>query len=447
MIAVAANWYRFLLTGYGKDEMTRILDDVRVLSLEQYAAGPYATLQLAELGADIIKVEQWPGGDVGRHVPPFRSGDDSLIFHALNRSKRSVCLDLSAPWGRTVFEDLARVSDAVFSNLRGDVPDRLGITYSHLASINSAIVRCSLTGYGMTGPRASQPGFDYMVQGIAGWMTITGEPEGPPSKTGLSAVDFSTVYAAALGVMAGIHAARRDGVGCDCDVSLLDTAMSMLNYLVTWTATRGYEPERVSHSGHPTLVPFQSFRTSDGWIVAGGSKEKFWDRMAKALGRVDLLADERFGTLDSRLAHKDELIRELDASFAQHTTEHWLSALEEAGVPCAPVNSVAEALQDPQVVARDMVFELNDPKMGRVTHVATPLRLGPDPQVRANPPALGAVALSVLSELLGYSPKHIRRLAAVGRRRWPWPMRSRLMIAQPDDEIRVRCQPISVGHL
>lgn len=394
--------------------MPRILDDIRILSLEQYAAGPFATLQLAELGADVIKVEQWPGGDIGRHVPPFQSGDDSLFFHSLNRSKRSVCLDLSVPSGRTVFEDLVRVSDAVFSNLRGDVPDRLGITYRHLSEINSMIVCCSLTGYGMTGPRASQPGFDYMVQGIAGWMTITGEPEGPPSKTGLSAVDFATGYVAALGVMAGIHAARRDKVGCDCDVSLLDTAMSMLNYLVTWTGTRGYEPERVSRSGHPTLVPFQNFRTSDGWIVAGGSKEKFWQRMATALGRADLLEDGRFATFDSRLVHKDALICELDSAFARDTTVHWLGVLEAAGVPCAPVNSVQEALKDPQVLAREMVFELDDPSMGRVTHVATPLRLGREPQVRANPPVLGADTLSVLSDLLGYNAKHISRLAAAG---------------------------------
>ena len=394
--------------------MPRILEDVRVISLEQYGAGPFATLHLAELGAEIIKVEQWPDGDVGRAVPPYRVDGDSLFFQSLNRSKRSICLDLRRPEGRAVFDDLVQESDAVFSNLRGDVPGRLGITYADLAPLNPAIVCCSLSGYGMTGPRHDQPGFDYMVQGVAGWMSITGEPDGPPSKTGLSAVDFASGYAAALALVAGLHAARRDGVGCDCDISLLESAVSMLNYLVTWAGTEGFRPARVERSGHPTLVPFQNFRTSDGWIVAGGSKEKFWVRMADALGRSDLVSDPRFVTFETRLQHKALLIAELDAAFARETTVHWLATLEAAGVPCAPVNTVQEALSDPQVLARDAVFTLDHPVWGPVTHAASPLHVGTVPHVRGPAPALGADTRAVLVEELGYTEETVKALARSG---------------------------------
>ncbi len=390
------------------------LADVRIVSLEQYAAGPFATLHLAELGADIIKIEQMPGGDVGRHVPPYRIEDDSLYFQSLNRSKRSICLDVSRPSGRAVFEDLVRVSDAVFSNLRGDVPGRLGIRYADLAQLNPGIVCCALSGYGMTGPKAALPGYDYMMQGIAGWMSITGEPSALPAKTGLSAVDFSSGFAASLALVSGIHAARRDGVGCDCDISLLETAMSMLNYLTTWAGSRGFEPVRVARSSHPTLVPFGSFPTADGWIVAGGSKDKFWVRMAHALERSDLVDDPRFETFESRFANKHELLAELDAAFARGTTREWLATLEDAGVPCAPVNSVAEALRDPQVLARGAVFTLEHDQLGTVTHVGSPVRVGTTEQVRTNAPALGADTRAVLADLLKYREPRIRALAREG---------------------------------
>lgn len=394
--------------------MSGVLRDVRIVSLEQYGAGPFATLHLAELGAQVIKVEQWPEGDVGRHVPPYRSENDSLFFQSLNRGKQSICLDMNRSEGRAVFEDLVRCSDAVFSNLRGDVPGRIRIMYADLAPINPAIVCCSLSGYGMTGPRAAQPGYDYMVQGLAGWMSITGEPDSPPSKTGLSAVDFASGYAAALAIMAGLHAARRDGVGCDCDLSLLEVAMSMLNYLATWVGTEGYEAKRVPSSGHPSLVPFQNFPTKDGWIVAGGSKEKFWTRMAEAIGREDLLADPRFGSFEDRLRHKAQLVAELEGTFSTQSTEHWLGALERAGVPCAPVNSIAEALMEPQLASREAVFELDHPALGRIRHVASPIRVGAEAPEHANAPVLGADTGTVLRHTLGYPEERIEHLAKDG---------------------------------
>src|SRR5687768_1600610 len=227
----------------------RPLADVRVLSVEQYGAGPWATLQLADLGADVVKVEDPSvGGDVGRYVPPYQQGEDSLFFETFNRNKRSVSLDLRAAAGRSVFEDLVRAVDVVFSNLRGDQPSRLGLTYASLKALNPRIVCCSLSGFGMTGPRAAEGGYDYVMQGMAGWMSLTGEPGGPPTKSGLSLVDLSGGYVAALAVMAGLWRARRDGVGCDCDVSLFETALAELVYVGTWAASRDFAARRMTQS-------------------------------------------------------------------------------------------------------------------------------------------------------------------------------------------------------
>jgi crotonobetainyl-CoA:carnitine CoA-transferase CaiB-like acyl-CoA transferase len=392
----------------------RPLADTRIISLEQYAAGPYGTLHLADLGAQVIKIEHPAQPDVGRTVPPYRTADDSLFFQSMNRNKLSIGLDASHPRGRKVLEDLVAVSDAVYSNLRGDVPAKLGIRYSDLCHANPRIVCTSLSGYGMTGPRAAMPGFDYMVQGISGWMSITGEPDGPPTKTGLSAVDFSTGLVAALSTVVAIHAARRDGVGCDCDVSLLDTAMSMLTYLGTWAGSSDYSPMRVTRSGHPTLVPFGNFPTGDGWIVAGGSKEKFWLRLAQALDLGRLLDDPRFATFDDRLINRVALTELLDAVFATRTTAEWLERLERAGVPCAPINTVAEALADPQVVAREIVSQVKHPDFGEVTHLRSPVRVGTTVVENRNAPVLGEHTREVLMDELGYSHASVRELAGLG---------------------------------
>src|SRR5262245_47471843 len=216
------------------------LEDVRVIALEQFGAGPWGTLQLADLGAEVIKIEDpASGGDVGRYVPPFGEGEDSLFFEAFNRNKQSVSLDLRRDGAREVLHDLVRASDVVYSNLRGDQPRKLGLTYDQLRAVNPRIVCCSLSGFGMTGPRAAEGGYDYMIQGLAGWQSLTGDPAGPPTKSGLSLVDLSGGYVSAIAVLAGLWRARRDGGGCDCDVSLFETALHELCYGGVWPASRG----------------------------------------------------------------------------------------------------------------------------------------------------------------------------------------------------------------
>ena len=391
----------------------RPLEDVRILAIEQYGAGPFGSLQLADLGADIIRIET-PDGDIGRHVPPFAVEQDSLFFQSFNRNKRSIVLVLTSDAGRAVFEDLVKVSDAVYSNLRGDVVEKLRIRYQDLAHLNPRIVCCSLSGFGMTGPRCAEPAFDYMVQAMTGWMDLTGEPDGPPTKSGLSVVDFSGGLAASAALLAGILAARRDGVGCDCDVSLYDTAMSMLNYVGTWQATSGHSTQRQSHSAHPTMAPFQAFPTSDGWIVAGGSKEKFWRLMGAAIGRQDMVDDPRFVSFASRRQFRAEFVGELEQTFAKRTTAEWILLLEAAGVPCSAVNTVAEALAEPHAVARGSLVETEHPEFGIVRSMASAVRVGEPMTNHRRAPTLGEHTRLVLTELCGYSSDEIDGLIAAG---------------------------------
>jgi crotonobetainyl-CoA:carnitine CoA-transferase CaiB-like acyl-CoA transferase len=391
------------------------LADIRILAVEQFGAGPWGTLQLADLGAEVIKLEDpVSGGDVGRYVPPFQEGEHSLFFETFNRGKRSISLDLRHAEARLVLEDLVRNVDAVYSNLRGDQPSKLGLTYDSLKGVNPRIVCCSLSGFGMTGPRASEGGYDYMMQGLAGWQSLTGDPAGPPTKSGLSLVDLSGGYASAIALMAGLWRARRDGAGCDCDVSLFETALHELMYVGTWAATHGFVPPRRANSAHPSIVPFQNFRAADGWLVVSAPKPKFWERMCEAIGRPELATDERFNDFRSRDRNRDELLPELDAAFLERTVDEWLEALGAAGVPSARVNDVPGALADPQTLAREDVVEHDHPVLGAVRTIRTPLRVSDGERPAARGPFRGEHTEEVLVGLCGYSPERVRELAAAG---------------------------------
>jgi len=391
------------------------LADLRIVAIEQYGAGPFGSLHLADLGAEVIKIEDpRVGGDVGRYVPPYAAGEDSLFFETFNRNKRSLSLDLTVAEGREVFEDLVRNSDAVYSNLRGDVPAKLGIRYADLAHLNPRIVCCSLTGFGMTGPRSTEPAYDYVLQALAGWMSVTGEPDGPPTKSGLSLVDYSGGIVAALSLLAAVHAARRDGRGTDCDVSLYDTALSLLTYPATWHMNEGFTPQRTRHSAHPSLVPFQAFESSDGWIVVGCAKEKFWQRLLDVLGRPDLTDDPRFASFPDRAANADALIPLLEVIFRERSSTEWLKVLYAASIPCAPVNTVGQALQDDQLRERDMIVETEHPRYGQLRQLASPVRVGPDRPTYRRAPQRNEDLSYVVEELLSYSEETVARLTAAG---------------------------------
>jgi crotonobetainyl-CoA:carnitine CoA-transferase CaiB-like acyl-CoA transferase len=393
----------------------RPLEDVRIVAVEQYGAGPWGTVHLADLGADVIKIEDpRTNGDIGRYIPPFAEEEDSLFFEALNRNKRSLSLDLSTSAGQDVLRRLVARSDAVYSNLRGDVPARLGLTYAALKDVNPAVVCCSLSAFGMTGPRASEPGYDYLMQGLTGWMSLTGEPGGPPQKTGPSLVDFAGGYVAICALLAGLHSARRDGIGMDCDVSLYETALSMLNYLATWNLTAGHQPKRTRQSAHPSLVPFQNFETADGWIVVACPKEKFFDRLLVALGLEEVRGDARFHGFAGRRSHKEALLAILEPAIKASPTGELLAKLAASGVPCAPVNEVDSALCDPHITARGAIVETTHPRFGTVRSVASPVRVGEPPTEHRRAPFRNEDAKDVLSSLLGLDDAAIVALRKAG---------------------------------
>lgn len=391
------------------------LANVRVLAVSQFGAGPFGTMMLADLGAEVIKIEDpITGGDVSRYVPPPRGGpntveQDSLYFQSFNRNKRSITLNLRTAEGKTILRDLARVSDAVMANGRGDTWRKLGLDYASLQDVNPRIVCCALTAFGTTGPRAAEPGYDYLMQGYAGYMAITGDPAGPPERSGVSVIDHAAGFAAALGLVAAVLQARTTGQGCDVDVSLLDTAVSMLTYLAIWNLNHGLEPVRMIGSAHQTLVPVQTFRTRDAYLVLFCGKEHFWKELCVAMEAADLADDPRFNSFKRRLENREEVLSIIQELLLQRTTAEWLAVLQ-GHVPCAPVNTLTQALVDPQVLAREMVVEVEHPVFGRIKEVASPIKVSCGPAPLRPAPGLGQDTARVLEEYLHYTADDIARL-------------------------------------
>lgn len=388
------------------------LAGLRILAVEQYGAGPAGTVYLADLGAEVIKVENLPeGGDVGRDVGPHFFGPrDSQFFQTFNRNKRSIALDLRSDGGRAVFRDLARTADGVLDNLRGDLPAALGLTYDALRDVNPRIVCAHLSAYGREGSRASWPGYDYLMQAEAGHMSLTGDPNGPPERYGLSVVDLMTGLVACFGLLAGINAARSTGRGRDVDTSLFDLALFNLNYPGTWYLNAGAVQGRTARSAHPSLVPSQLYRTADGWLFVMCNKEKFWALLAAELGRPEWGADARFSSFARRLERRDELTRMLDAEFSRDTTAGWLGKLS-GKLPVAPVYDVGEALDNPFVAEREGVAEFSYPDGRSAKLLACPIRLSDAELPRRAAPALGADT-DVLLRSLGYGEERIAALRA-----------------------------------
>ncbi|MBI4479246.1 MAG: CoA transferase [Acidobacteria bacterium] len=394
--------------------MSGPLEGIRILAVSQFGAGPYGTLMLADLGAEIIKIED-PAtrGDVSRSVPPGLAEDDSLYFQSFNRNKRSLLLDLGVPEGKDIFHRLVKISHGVFNNLRGDVPERLGLTYAALKEYNAAIVCCSLSAFGRQGSQAAVPGYDPLMQASEGYMSLTGGPGQPPTKCGVSVIDFTAGVSAALGLMAGIWSAQRTGVGCDVDVSLRDTAISMLNYYAVWYLNRGIVPPRLADSSHALLAPAQTFRTSDGYLAIFCGKEKFWQELCQAFGKPELASEPRFRDFEQRDKHKPELLAILEPLFASRTTAAWVDLLT-GKVPCAPVRSMAEALDDPALRSANMILELEHPAFGVVREVGCPIRISGDTPEHRRAPALGENTDEILSHYLGYGPGEIQTLRGKG---------------------------------
>ena len=390
------------------------LHGIRILAISQFGAGPFATQNLVDLGAEVIKIEDPSvGGDVARYVPPATKDADSLYFQSFNRGKKSISINLRKPEGVSVFHQLVKKSDAVFNNLRGDLPAKLGLTYETLQDLNPAVVTCSLSGFGRTGPRASEPGYDPIMQAMAGYMSITGEPDGPPGKAGVSIIDFAGGYAAALGLTAGLLEAKMTGKGRDVDVSLLDTAVSMLTYFGSWQLNSDWEPTRTPDSSHQTLVPAQNFQTADGWISVFCAKEHFWEKFAELIELPNLISDERFASFAARYDNRSELIPILSDRLLQKSNAEWLT-LFRGIVPSGPVNSIKQAFQDEQIEARGLIVDVEHPSYGTIKQVASPITTEGSNNATSPGPALGEHTDQLLSELLSLDQNEIRRLRKTG---------------------------------
>ena len=391
--------------------MSLPLSGVRIVSVEQYGAGPFGTQHLADLGAEVIKIENFhDGGDIGRAVgPQFFGSGDSHFYEAFNRNKRSLGLDLKHPKGQEIFRKLVERSDAVFDNLRGDLPTKVGITYAQLANVNPKIVCVHLSAYGRSGSRASWPGYDYLMQAEAGYLSLTGEPDGPPARFGLSIVDLMTGTTAAMALLAGLVDAQATGRGRDLDVSLFDVALHNLAYVATWYLNGGIVTNREPRSSHPSLTPSQLCRTKDGWLFIMCNKEKFWTALAEAVGKPEWATDPEYSTFAARLKNREQVTQELDAVLTTATTAEWISRLG-GKVPIAPVYDVQQALENPFVAEQQLVLDFQHPEHGKIRGVASPVRLENSAVLPTRAaPRLGEDTDALLEEL-GYAPNMIGAL-------------------------------------
>ena len=390
------------------------LAGVRILAVEQYGAGPFGSMQLADMGAEVIKIENpAEGGDVSRSIGPYFLGEnDSHFFQAFNRNKRSVTLNLRAPGGRQVLHDLVAHADGVLDNLRGDQPDRLGVTYDALKAANPRIVCAHLSAYGRTGSRTNWPGYDYLMQAEAGYLSLTGEPDSPPARFGLSVIDMMAGVYAATVLLAGILSARVTGIGRDVDVSLFDTALSNLNYLATWFLNEGRVQGREPRGAHPSLTPSQLYRTADGWIFIMCNKQKFWPVLCDRIGHPEWSEDPRFCSFPARLENRAMLTRLLDEALMTRGTDAWLAHFAGA-VPAAPVHDVERALTSAFVRQEDRIWTYPHPERPDFRMVPPAFRLPGEGMPTRPAAALGADTDAVLREI-GYTEERIATLRSDG---------------------------------
>ncbi len=385
------------------------LDGIKVLDLTQFMAGPFCTMLLADMGADVIKIEKPNGGDdIRRSGPPFINSE-SAAFMGINRNKRSIVIDLKSGEGQAIVRHMARNAHVVVENMRPGTMDRMGLGYEDLHRENPALVYCSISGFGTTGPYKDRPGFDLMAQGMSGLMSITGVAGGPPMRNGPPITDLNAGIYAAFGIMTAYVSRLKTGVGQHIDASLLEAGIAYTIWESAMFFATGVPPGPVG-SGHHLSAPYQAFATKDSYIMVGGANQANWERLCGAIGREDLLEEERFASNALRMQNVVPLEDTLQDTLSEQSTARWLEVLESAGVPCGPINDMAEVFADPQVTARDMVVELEHPLAGTTRNIGIPIKLSETPgSVRTAAPTLGQHTDSVLAEY-EYAPDDISSL-------------------------------------
>ena len=394
------------------------LEHITVLDLTHMLSGPYCTMLLADLGARTIKVEPPAGGEGTRrlleHDPHYSRDGMGAYYLTLNRNKQSVCIDLKTPAGKAVFLDLVRKADVVFDNFSVGVTERLGIDHAALALVNPRIVTCSVTGFGQTGPHTQRPAFDQVVQAMGGGMSITGTPESGPTRSGIPIGDLGGGMFGAMGVLAALVERERTGVGQHVDISMLDAQISLLNYMATMHLLSGHVPEGIGN-GHFVHVPYNSYPTADGHVIIACIGDPFFERFVEFIDLPELRRID-YRQQPVRFAAKAEIDALIGDKLRERPTAHWLERLREARIPCAPVNDFAQALNDAQVLARDMVVEVALKTGERVRMPGNPIKLSAaDPKATFTcPPALGESTRQVLGDLVGYPPERLEALRAEG---------------------------------
>ena len=389
----------------------KALDKVRVLDLTRALAGPYCTMMLGDCGADVVKIERPGTGDDTRGWAPPYIGDQSAYFLQINRNKRSMTLNLQHPEGKEIFLRLAKEADVVVENFTPGVMQRLDMGYETLKALNPRIVFCSISGFGQTGPYAAKPAYDQIMQSVSGLMSVTGEPDGPPVKTGIAVTDIGAGMLAAYAIMAALfHRETNDSSeGQYIDISMLDLQVSWLTYVTGYYFATGENPKRMG-AAHPNLVPYQTFVCQDGrYISVAVGSERLWERFCKALGREDLFAHADYALNGDRVRNRSKLVSILQEEFLNKPAAQLAKQLEEGGVPCAPINQVSDVLTDPQVLARDMVVEIPHPTMGTVKQTGVPIKFSKtESSIDRHPPLLGEHTEEVLTQL-GYGQSDITR--------------------------------------
>ena len=390
------------------------LAGLKVIDLTHVMAGPTCTLMLADMGADVIKIEKWPNGDDTRHSVPPKIGEEAASFLMMNRNKRGIVLDLKTQGGKAILRRLIAGADVLVENFAPGVMERLGFGYEPLHKDFPALIYCSLSGFGRTGPYKHRRGFDLIAQAMSGIMSFTGErPDGPPVKCGPPLSDITAGILAAMGILAAYAHRLKTGEGQWVETSLFEAALVQTYWQSTIALAAGTAP-RAMGSAHPLNAPYQAFEASDGWLVVGGANKKNWLRLLDALGASELASDPRFVNGSDRMAHLEELGAELAGRFRTRTRAHWLETLEAQGVPCGPVNNMLQALEDPQTLARDMVVEVAHSTLGPVKTIGLPVKFSCTPgKVRAGAPVYGEHSRDVLVEYV-FSREEIQALEHEG---------------------------------
>ena len=390
------------------------LSGIRILDLCRVVSGPFATMQLGDLGADIVKIEDPRHGDESRRYgPPFVEGE-SAYFLSVNRNKRSCTIDLKSEAGRETVLALAEAADVVVENFRPGTLDKWGLGYEALKARNPQIIQCSISGFGRSGPDAERPGYDLILQGESGVMDITGDTDGPPMKVGTSVADLTTGLYAVQAVLAALRLRDRTGHGSRVDVSMLDAMASLLTFNAGMFFATGESPRRRGNV-HPTISPYEPFPVADGWINVSVANDKFWALFCDAIDRPDLAADPRFDTAPKRAAGRAALVQILTPIFATRDRADWLAALGAVGIPCGAIKTVGEVCTAPQLVERGMVQSVEHPTAGPVRFIARAIRFDDTPPAPSTPPpTLGQHTHEVLADWLGWDTDRIERSAAGG---------------------------------